>query len=330
MILVTGGTGLVGSNLLVKLTAKHQHIRVLKRNSTNISTLQKFFELHSIQNLLDRIEWIEGDLLDVTFLPELLKDISTIYHTAALVSFDARKEQEIIDTNVTATENLVNAAIDAHVQEFIFVSSIAALDDLNPVTKKLDEKSAFNSSKKHSTYALSKFRAEMEVWRGSQEGLNVIVVNPSIIIGSLDGKRESERIFRNHFNNRYAPAGGTGFVDVRDVVNIILQLQEAKIYNQKFVLNSENVLYFDVLNQVAKKYHKSAKKVSTATLKVIYKLSQIGKIFGLPHLDKATFEAITSLTEYDHQKIVETLNYQFIPVKEAIDYHFDYYNKLKL
>ena len=127
------------------------------------------------------------------------------------------------------------------------------MDDLNPVTKLIDEKSTWNNELKHSTYAISKYRGEMEVWRGSQEGLNVIVVNPSIIIGAFDGKRESERLFKDLFINKFSSSGGTGFIDVRDVVNILISLYDQKIYNQKFILNSENRTYTSILTYIAKK-----------------------------------------------------------------------------
>ena len=128
----------------------------------------KFFKQNKSQELFHKIEWIEGDLLDVTFLPTALKEVKTIFHTAANVSFDEKNAEEIIKINVIGTENLVNEAIASNVKEFIYVSSIAAMDDLNPVTKLIDEKSTWNNELKHSTYAISKYRGEMEVWRGSQ------------------------------------------------------------------------------------------------------------------------------------------------------------------
>lgn len=322
MIFVTGGTGLVGSNLLLQLVDKGEKIRALKRANSNIRKVEKFFKQNKSQELFHKIEWIEGDLLDITFLPTALKDITTIFHTAASVSFDEKYADEIIETNVIGTENLVNEAIDSGVKEFIYVSSIAAMDDLNPVTKLIDEKSTWNNEIKHSTYAISKYRAEMEVWRGSQEGLNVIVVNPSVIIGSFDGNRESEHIFKNSFINQYSPSGGTGFVDVRDVVNILIELYEKKNYNQKFIINAENRTYTSVLKYIAKKQQKEIAQVSNETLKGLQYVSYLGKLVGLPALNQATYKALTNITKYDNTKVVTTLNYQFIPINEAIDYHF--------
>jgi len=327
MIFVTGGTGLVGSYLLLQLVEKNNKLRALRRENSDIKKVEQFFKENKSQELFHRIEWIEGDLLDITFLPTALQGVKTIFHTAAHISFSEKEADEIIETNVTGTENLINEAIDSGVKEFIYVSSIAAMDDLNPVTKLIDEKSTWNNDISHSTYAVSKYRAEMEVWRGSQEGLNVIVVNPSVIIGSLDGKRESERIFENSFTNNYAPSGGTGFIDVRDVTAIILDLHQKEIFNQKFILNAENRTYYSILNYVAKKKEKEVSEISNKVLKGIQYISYLGRIIGLPSLNKATYKALANFTKYDNTKIISTLDYQFIPINEAIDYHYKNYQK---
>ena len=327
MIFVTGGTGLVGSNLLLQLVERGEKIRALKRENSNIRKVEQFFKQNKSQELFHKIEWIEGNLLDITFLPTALKGITTIFHTAASVSFDEKYANEIIENNVIGTENLVNEAIDSGVKEFIYVSSIAAMDDLNPVTKLIDEKSTWNNELKHSTYAISKYRGEMEVWRGSQEGLNVIVVNPSIIIGSFDGERESERLFKDLFINKFSSSGGTGFIDVRDVVNILISLYDQKIYNQKFILNSENRTYTSILTYIAKKKLKDVIEIGNETLKGLQYISYLGKLIGLPTLNQATYKALTNFVKYDNSKVTSTLNYQFIPINDAIDYHFKNYQK---
>ena len=176
MIFVTGGTGLVGAHLLVELAKKQQPIRALKRKTSNTATVQNFFAEQNASQFYQFIHWIDGDLLDVTELPNLLDGIETIYHAAAFVSFDERQEEEIFNTNILGTETLVNEAIDSGVKEFFFISSIASMDDLNPATKMIDERSGWNNSLTHSSYSISKFRAEMEVWRASQEGIKVITV----------------------------------------------------------------------------------------------------------------------------------------------------------
>lgn len=328
MIFVTGGTGLVGSNLLLQLIDKGEKVRALKRSDSNIREVELFFKRNKSQEIFHKIEWIEGDILDITFLSIALKDVKTIFHTAAFVSFDPKDAEKVIQTNVFGTEGLINEAIDSGVENFIYVSSIAAMDDINPVTKLIDEKSTWNNDAKHSAYAISKYRSEMEVWRGSQEGLNVIVVNPSIIIGSYDGHRESEKLFEDNFINNYAPTGGTGFVDVRDVTKIIISLYDQKLYNQKYIINAENVTYAEVLTHVAKKKQKEINSISNKTLKALQLVTSVTKHFGTPTLDSGTYHALTTFTKYDNSKIINTLNYKFIPVKEAIDYHYNNYQKI--
>ncbi|WP_333660463.1 NAD-dependent epimerase/dehydratase family protein [Chishuiella changwenlii] len=329
MIFVTGGTGLVGSHLLVELARKQQPIRALKRETSDIKSIERFFEAQNATEYYKYITWVNGDLSDITKLPDLLKDIETIYHTAAFVSFDKKDDDEIFETNILGTEALVNEAIDSKIKDFFFVSSIAAMDDLNPVTKKIDELSAWNNSLTHSSYAISKFRAEMEVWRASQEGINVIIVNPGVIIGSINGRRASEKLFdQNSIISKYAPSGGTAFVDVRDVVKVLLELVQQKIYNQKFILIAENRSYKDVLNYVAKKNNAEIKLISNSTLKAIKIFSSISRIFGGKYLTKATYYSLTSKIKYDNSKICKTLDYSFIPIEEAINYHYSNYQKL--
>lgn len=328
MIFVTGGTGLVGSHLLLQLIERGEKVRALKRPHSNIRQVEKYFKRNKSQEIFHKIEWIEGDILDITFLPDALKGVKTIFHTAAYVSFDPKDKDKIIQTNVDGTEGLINEAIDSGVEEFIFISSIAAMDDLNPVTKLIDEKSTWNNEAPHSTYAISKYRSEMEVWRGSQEGLKVMVFNPSVIIGTYDGQRESERIFKDQAINRYVPTGGTGFIDVRDVVSLMLKVYDLKLFNDKFILTAENKTYHEVLSHLAKKQGKDVTVISKGLLKVIQLLSSVGKLFGFPTISKGTFNALTTITKYDNSKINRTVDHQFIPIHEALDYHYKHYQKI--
>ncbi|MGV0941872.1 NAD-dependent epimerase/dehydratase family protein [Empedobacter sp. ULE_I140] len=329
MIFVTGGTGLVGAHLLVELAKKQQPIRALKRKTSNTKTIENFFAEQNASQFYSYINWIDGDLLDVTELPNLLDGIETIYHAAAFVSFDERQEEEIFNTNILGTESLVNEAIDSGVKEFFFISSIASMDDINPVTKMIDELSPWNNSLTHSSYSISKFRAEMEVWRASQEGVKVIIINPGVIIGTLDTKRASESLFQqNSSKNDYAPSGGTAFVDVRDVVNILFQLIDKQLFNQKFIVISENKTYKEVFDYVAINSKRSVKNVSNSTLKIIKNLSIFSRIFGGKYMTKANYYSLTSVTKYDNSKVVKALDYNFISVKDAVDYHYTRFQKL--
>lgn len=328
MVFVTGGTGLVGCNLLLALAKEHAHIKAFKRSTSTTIAVEEFFQRYGFPELFQRIEWIEGDLMDMHFIADQLKGIDTIYHTAAYVSFDERDKKNIYTTNSLITELLVNEAIAQQIPRFVFISSIATMDDVNLQTKMIDERSSWNPSYSHTTYAASKFRAEMEVWRASQEGVNIVIVNPGVIIGSLNGQRASEALFdASAIHNRYTPPGGTGFIDVRDVVAIVMELVKRKAFNQKYILVGENLPYKEVLNQVGALNNRSTTAVSTKTLRFIYYLSQISRLFRGPSMSLANYKSLTSNTAYDHSKVKTLIDYSFTPIKESIAYHYHQYTE---
>ncbi len=184
MVFVTGATGLIGSFLLLELSKRGHSIRAMKRKGSSIESVRNVFEELSDLESFEKIEWFETDLLDIPNLEKALDGIETVYHAAASVGFDDRSRNIIREVNVTGTENLVNLSIDTSIKNFIFISSIAVLDEL-PDEKIITESSKWDAEKPHSEYAISKKKAEMAVWRGSQEGLNVLVVYPSVGIGKI-------------------------------------------------------------------------------------------------------------------------------------------------
>lgn len=322
MVFVTGATGLVGGYLLLELSKRNQSIIALKRKSSNLKPVQKLFEEFASAEAFNRIRWVEGDLLDVPFLSDVLQGVTTIYHAAAYVSFDNREKKKIHQINVEGTETLVNVAIELKIPHFAFVSSVATLD-LPELATVIDENSGWNPEENHSEYAISKKKAEMAVWKASQENMKVIVVNPAIIIGSFDAKRESENIFKfSAKSTAYATSGKTGYVDVRDVSYLLAELVEKNIWNDNFVLSSENKTYFEIIQTIRKQWNLSDPKlISKSQLTWIYYLSQISKFLGGKYLSKASLDALTSQVNYDNNKIKSTLNFQFISVDESLKFH---------
>src|SRR5690625_4532978 len=239
MILVTGATGLVGSYLLLELSKRGEEVFAMKRSTSYIEATKRLFEEFSDLETFEKINWLEADLLDVPSLIEGLKEIKTIYHTAAAVGLDKKTSKVIKDTNVLGTEKLVNIALSEKVENLIFFSSISTLDTLLHETE-IHENSKWNPELSHSEYAISKYKSEMQAWRGSQEGLNVLVLYQSIIIGSFDGKRESEMIFRlASKKTAWATEGVTAYVDVRDVAHCAVELAEKGVWEEGYILCSE-------------------------------------------------------------------------------------------
>lgn len=179
MVLVTGGTGLVGSHLLLHLIENGENVRAIYRTKNNIQKAKSVFELYKKEALFEKIEWLEADILDVPSLETAFINVDYVYHCAALISFDPKEEEALRKINIEGTANMVNFSIALGVKKFCFVSSIAALGDLAPHETYITEETDWNPEKPHSDYAISKYGSEMEVWRAHQEGLDVIIVNPA-------------------------------------------------------------------------------------------------------------------------------------------------------
>lgn len=213
MIFVTGANGLVGSFIVRQLLDKGESVRALKRETSDLSLIQAFEK---------QIEWIEGDLLDYDILNEALKDVDYVIHTAAIVSFDPNDFQDLYITNVEGTANLVNACLANSIKKICHLSSIAAIGKNNKEAK-ISELTKWENSEQNSHYAKSKYLAELEVWRGIEEGLNAVIVNPTIILGPGDWEKSSAKLFKQVWkHSSFYPNGFFHYVDVRDVSTICI------------------------------------------------------------------------------------------------------------
>jgi len=324
MILVTGGTGLVGSHLLYELVKENQPVRALIRNLSRIEGVKRVFSYYTsnAQELIEKIEWVVGDVLDLTALYEAFNDVTEVYHCAAIVSFEGKNENEIIRINTEGTANIVNLSVEAGIKKLCHVSSIASLGDaLNG--ELVDENSKWIASKNRSAYSVSKFKSEMEVWRGIQEGLNAVIVNPSVILGPGFWNTGSGSLFATAAKGmKYYTLGGTGFVDVRDVAKLMVELMNSNITNERFVLNSENIIYKDFFQMISDETGvKRPKKPATRRLlKLALILDCVASTLKLKkrEITKDIVRSSLSVSKYSSNKIKETLNYNFIPVDKTI------------
>jgi len=324
MILVTGGTGLVGSHLLFELVKENQPVRALIRNLNKIEAVKKVFDYYTFnaQELIEKVEWVVGDVLDLGSLHDAFKDITKVYHCAAIVSFEGRNKNEIIRINSEGTANIVNLGLEFNINKLCHVSSIASLGDA--INGELaDENSKWIASKNRSAYSLSKYNSEMEVWRGIQEGLNAVIVNPSVILGPGFWNTGSGSLFTTAAKGmKYYTLGGTGFVDVRDVAKVMVNLMESGITNERFVLNSENLIYKDLFGMIADEtgVKKPEKNATHKLLKLAATLDGIAGLLRIKkrELTKDIVRSSLSVSKYSNKKIREVLNYEFIPIKQTI------------
>lgn len=250
MILVTGGTGLVGAHLLQKLAGDGHKVRALYRSEASLSKAKNIFVLNGSPNF-DTIEWVKGDITDIPSLEDAFAGIDTVFHCAAHISFEPKDEDILRKINIEGTANMVNCALDFGVKKFCHFSSIAALGDPKahePIT----EETEWNPEIRHSDYAISKYGAEMEVWRAWQEGLNVLVVNPGLIFGAGFRDAGSGRIFKAVKRGQFFYTNGNcGIVAVEDVIEATLKLMEADTNGERFTLVAENMSYKNILDSIA-------------------------------------------------------------------------------
>lgn len=327
MILVTGGTGLVGAHLLLHLIESRNNatekIRAIYRTIESIEKTRSLFNLYKKINLFNFIEWVNADIVDVPSLESAFIGIGQVYHCAAIISFDPKDEEKIRKINIEGTANIVNFCLSYNIQKLCYVSSIAALGDLAANETIITEKTEWNPEKPHSDYAISKYGAEMEVWRGQQEGLNILIVNPGVIIGPGFHERGSGLLFKKVADGlSFYTLGTTGFVAVSDVVRICNELMNSDIKNERFTLIAENISFRDILNSIAAALHvqKPTKHAKPYLMELIWRLDWIlSVVFGQKRqFTKATAKASYSKSLYSNQKIKDTLNTEFADVKEYI------------
>jgi dihydroflavonol-4-reductase len=330
MVFVTGGTGLIGAHLLYELTSSGKKVSALRRETSNIQKVKKIFSYYSENHheLFRQIEWVEGDVLDYEGLEELLKGVKEVYHCAAIVSFDPKDIRNMMRNNIKGTANMINASLENNVKKFCHISSVSALGNATD-NYMADEETKWTSSKKVTYYSKSKFFSETEVWRGIEEGLNAVIVNPSIVLGPGNWNTGSSKLFKTIRDGmKFYTSGVTGFVDVRDVVHAMILLMDDKNFykcrNQKFLLNSENISYKDIFSQIAVNLgkQKPAIRVSRFLLGIAWRFAAFhGWITGnSPGITRETAAASNIVKKFDGSKIKRYLDFQYTPVHESINH----------
>lgn len=322
MILVTGATGLVGSHLIAKLLAQGKNILATKRHNSQTLITQKILSYYfqDADIYFEQIKWIEPDFYNPAEWQEIIQQysISEIYHTAALVSFNEKRRNEILKTNVDITTHLVNACIDTNIK-FCYVSSIAAL--LNHFEQHdVTEKTFWQPGKYEYSYALSKYLGECEVWRGIEEGMKGVIVNPGIIVGAGNWNSGWGLLVKKAYKGiPFYTTGKTGYVTVEDVVEVMIQLMDKNIFSQRFILVENNYTFKDILYEL----HRSLKK-PVPKLEAKKWMLQLAQYFEAvyafinphyePNLNKATVQGAINQHNYQNQLIKQTLSFSFRPV----------------
>ncbi len=313
MILVTGATGFVGSYLTRYLIKNGNAVRAIRRSSSDLSLLAE---------AKDKVEWIEADVLDVPSLEEAFKGIKKVYHLASLISFDPAERTKMMKVNIEGTANVVNVALQAGIAKMVYASSYSSLgrSENNDL---IDENADWDKNSHDTYYSISKLQAEQEVWRGIAEGLNAVIVNPTLVLGAGKWSDSSTQLFGAVAKwQPFYPIGSTGYVDVRDVAKIMIQLMESEISGEKFILNAENLTFREVISGIARELGKNPPSFALNNVMI-----PIGKIFDAvrstvtrskPLYNSEVAGITASDFKYDNQKIRTLLNYDFISVKQSV------------
>ncbi|MEC8610909.1 MAG: NAD-dependent epimerase/dehydratase family protein [Bacteroidota bacterium] len=322
MIFLTGGTGLVGAHVLLKLMQNGQSVRALKRTQSKLSVVNRIFNYYNEEGLFKTIDWVDGDILDVLSIRDAMKGCKKVIHCAAIVSFDKSDYNQMMKNNIQGTANIVNTSLEVNILKLIHVSSIATLSSKTLPLEKTEE-SYFETSKNNTQYALSKYLAEQEVWRGIQEGLPSVIVNPSVILGPGNWSKGSSQLFEKVWDGlKFYTTGSTGYVDVLDVANIITTLMDSDILNQRFIINAENLKYKTVFDWISEELNRPKPHIRVSPLikEIAWRLEKVKSIFTgkKPLITKETANKSMTNSSYSNQKICKALSYEFIPVRESV------------
>jgi dihydroflavonol-4-reductase len=313
VILVTGGTGFIGSLVIKSLLEKGKSVLAIKRTSSIIPQ-----ELLYKANLF----WFDADITDYFSLEDVFTQVKQVYHCAGMVSFNPTDRKELMDVNVKGTTHIVNLCLEKKAR-LVFLSSVAALGE-GKDTKFIDEKSKWEWHPKLSGYSISKFEAEREVWRGIAEGLDAVIVNPTIVIGADNSSNTAQIFSLIEKGLKYYPTGSSGFVDVEDLVSIMVQLMESPdISGTNFLINNINLSYKEFFQQYAHKVKKDLPSIPTNRYLLAFAwrtqmLLSYLKIMK-PKLTKEIARASIKKHIYSNEKITNTLKYSFKPIDLSLE-----------
>jgi nucleoside-diphosphate-sugar epimerase len=295
MILVTGSTGLLGRSLTARLLKAGKRVRAIVHQTP-------------VQHEHPLLETVQGDIADIIFLEEALEGVEEVYHCAGVVSFNPSDSSKIYHVNVRGTESLVNACLQSGVRKLVHVSSVSVLDRFKE-DGLIDESISNNNQQPVSKYGETKWRAEMEVWRGMEEGLNAVIVNPSIILGAGNWYESSTAIFKKVYDGlNWYTGGSTGFVDAGDVADAMILLMSSDISHERFILSAENRSFREVMDLIADQFGKPrpARYASESLSSVIWRLEAVRSfLLGTkPMITRDTSRSAHAKVGFDNSKFL--------------------------
>jgi dihydroflavonol-4-reductase len=324
MILVTGGTGLLGAHVLLRLLDAGKQVRALHRSARSLATVRDIFRHYTDDPdaLMQGIEWVQGDILDIPSLQDAMTGVREVYHIAATVSFEPKDREFMFKVNVEGTANVVNLCLEQEAR-LCHVSSVAALGRVEGQGI-INEETPWKDSERNSNYGKSKRKAELEVWRGMAEGLQAVIVNPCIILGPGDWTQSSAALFTKVWKGLpYYTEGENAMVDVRDVAEVMVTLMERDIMGQRFIVSADNFKLRDVVNLIADGLGKKrpATKASPMLMALAWRLEKLRSVLtrSKPFITRETADNALHVSHYDNSKLLAALpDFRFRPLEQTV------------
>ena len=338
-ILVTGATGMLGARLVFDLLQEGKHVRAIYRKKERIAQFVENIGYYTpdAEILNSKVEWLQADVTDYPGLLDALEDIDLVYHCAAMVSFYPPDRYLMHEININGTANVVNACLEKGINKLCHVSSIAALGKTENGDL-ITEQTTWLKEKKASGYSISKFHSEMEVWRGMNEGLEAVIVNPSVILGPGEWQSGSPAFYNNIYNGmKFYTTGVTGYVDVRDVSKAMLLLTHEKNWElakkSRYLLNADNITYKQLFQSIARslKVKEPSIKPPKWLMGLVWRLAWLaGKLTGKkPLITRHSVEAAIRIAKFDGSKISKQFGFQYRPITTTIGEIGEMYLKYK-
>ncbi|MEO5979982.1 MAG: NAD-dependent epimerase/dehydratase family protein [Chryseolinea sp.] len=320
MIAVTGANGLLGSFVVRKLLDQGEPFVALCRKGSDRSALN---------DVASKVSWRIADIMNPVELREALQDITHVIHTAASVSFNPLRADEVTDINVIGTRNVVNICLDQHVKRLVHVSSVAALSRQRDQMI-IDETNKWIESPTNNVYASSKYQSELEVFRGQEEGLSTVVINPSFILGEGNWNVSSMQLFKYAWEQHpFYIDGFLNYVDVKDVASIIIALLHDPVEGERYIASTGKISFRDMLEKMATRFSKKVPsiKITKGVLKPLAFVESVRTRLTRtePRITYETARLAGTEFLFDNRKITNKLDFEFQPIDETLERCCRYY-----
>jgi dihydroflavonol-4-reductase len=320
MVAVTGANGLLGSFIVRKLIEKQVPFVAFKRKDSDTTLLS---------DVASHITWRTADMLDPVQLDEALEGVTKVIHTAGVVSFNPRRATYVMDNNVIGTRNLINECLSKKIARLVHISSVAALGRQKNQTL-IDEKNQWIDNPMNTVYAKSKYLAELEIFRAQEEGLNSVIVNPSVILAPADWTKSSAKLFRYVWDEKpFYTDAYLNYVDVRDVAGITVRLLDEKVSGHRLILNAGKISFYNFFEQVATRFNRRPPgiRLGSRFLRLVARFEELrARISGSePVLTRETARLSGTEFLYSNKKIKELLLVEFQPIEASLDWCCQYY-----